>query len=474
VHKAIKSSYYGGHFEQFQGGRSWEPVYGFDLNNAYPAAFATLPTMREGGFWQDLSREEAEKDAQNPASPLTVYYVDFKSNTRDQLLIHQTKPMPLPLRDERGSVYYAPFVTGWYWSPEIKAILHSRRWADTLHVLRAYRWVPADGSFPWRDVIVSMYERRLQLKAEGNPAQMVFKLGPNSLYGKAAQRVGYNEETFKPPKAHTLCIAGYITSYCRGKILEMIDVIDDDQLIAVETDGIYTTATPEQITERWPSVKFSKNLGEWAIERYDQVIYLQNGVYLKCNDGEWQAKTRGIDADALPYELVRHYAASCKANEDWEPLKLHNGSQFLGLGLAIQRSITPEGMLIASKAARLHCVWYPDKKEIIPTGAFKSKRMHTAICCTACQNGLSLNDGLHTLHIHMRINRGSGYVSRPYRLPWETKEREQWRDRVGDTTDRLSEGLRVTPPRRKPRPGEVRYNSIADMPLFSPTDTHRS
>jgi hypothetical protein len=444
LHKAIKTAFFGGHFEQYSGGRSLDPVYGYDLNSAYPAAFATVPTMREGGHWEALSRVQARSDSHNPEQPLTVYYVDYKGRDPEQHAMFQTAPMPLPTRHRSGAVSYQPVVTGWYWSPEIQAIHRSRRWSGKLFILRAYRWVPADDSRPWRDVVVPMYERRSQLKAENNPAEMVWKLGPNSLYGKSAQRVGWDAEKKTPPKAHTLCIAGYITSWCRARILEMIDAMDDSQLIAVETDGVYTTAPPEQIRERWPEVKFSKRLGDWGIDLYDSVIYLQNGVYLTCNNGKWKAKTRGYSEDALPYDVVQHYAASCKANKEWEPLQVDNGEQFLGLGLSIHRSKTEDGNIIATKAQRMHCVWYPDHKDVNPTGAASSKRRHTSVVCEACRSGLSLDEGLHTLHINMVLNGGRGYVSYPYTLPWETKEKEKWRDHIGVSTDRVSDMPRAT------------------------------
>lgn len=442
LHYAIKCAYYGGHFEQYQGGRVRGKVYSYDINSAYPAAFTTLPTMREGGFWQELSYAECQKDAYAPKQPLTVYYVKFRGRDPEQHLFFQTKPMPLPWRDERGNVSYPPIVEGWYWSPEVSAILNSRRWNNRdskLYIVKGYRWVPADDSKPWADVILPMYAKRLELKAANDPAQMAFKLGPNSLYGKMAQRVGYDDDAKTPPKAHTLCIAGYLTSWCRAQILRMLDVIDDDQLIAVETDGVYTTAPPDQITERWSNVRFSKDLGDWGVEEYDEVIYLQNGVYLKRNGDKWETKARGVSASALTYERVSHYTQQCAAKEKWEPLVIEQGQQFLGLGLSILRATDGNGNLNSSKANRLHCVWVPDVKEIIPTGAASSKRSHHPICCQACKDGLSLDDGLHTLHIHQRGHNGRGYVSYPYRLPWETKEVESWRYRVSDTTDRQSD-----------------------------------
>lgn len=472
VHKAIKTAYYGGHFEQYQGGRVRETVYGYDINSAYPAAFCNVPSMQEGGFWQDLTREEARRDAHNPSSPLTVYYVDFKGRYPEQRSFMQTKPMPLPWRDERGNVSYPPIVTGWYWSPEIQAVLASQRWNNeysSLNVLRAYRWVPADDSQPWRAMIEPMYERRLELKRDKNPAQMVFKLGPNSLYGKMAQRVGYDAETKTPPRAHTLTIAGFLTSWCRANILRLLDAIDDDQLIAVETDGVYTTAPPAQIAERWPDIRFGEALGEWGIDEYDEVIYLQNGVYLKRNGDEWEAKTRGVNAAALPIEVVEAYAARCEAGGKWDALTVDNGQQFMGLGLTILRATNGDNTVISSKAASMHCTWYPDEKQIIPTGAASSKRSHHKMCCNACKAGLSLNDGLHTLHIHQRTNRGLGYVSHPYRLPWEREDKEAWRDKIGVSADRQSDAPRGTHPGRQlPHHRERRSITSADIPPFSP------
>lgn len=403
--------------------------------------------MREGGFWQELSYAECQKDPYAPSQPLTVYYVKFHGRCKSQHRFFQTKPMPLPWRDERGNVSYPPAVEGWYWSPEVTAILNSQRWNNSearLYVVKGYRWIPVDDAQPWREVIEPMYAKRLDLKAAKDPAQMAFKLGPNSLYGKMAQRVGFDDDAKTPPKAHTLCIAGYLTSWCRGQILKMLDVIDDDQLIAVETDGVYTTAPPEQITERWPDVRFSKSLGDWGEDRYDEVIYLQNGVYLKRNDDKWETKARGISATSLTFDRVSHYTQQCVAGEAWEPLVIEQGQQFLGLGLSILRATDGNGNLIPAKANRLHCVWFPDVKEIVPTGAASSKRAHHPKCCQACKDGLSLDDGLHTLHIHQRGHNGNGFVSFPYRLPWETKDKESWRTHIGDTTDRVSDAPRGT------------------------------
>lgn len=439
IHEAIKSAYYGGHFEQYKAGRIKGPIYAYDINSAYPAAFCALPSLAEGGFWQRVPYLQLDKEAANPSSPLTVFHISWQYTGGRVLQVHE--PMPFPYRDERGNVSYDVQHSGWYWSPEVTAAVNSKRWGQhKIRIKDAYRWIPVVDIKPWADVIEPMYQTRLALKKAKNPAQMVFKLGPNSLYGKMAQRVGFDEETLKPPKAHTLCIAGYLTSWCRAMILRMMDTMTTDQIIAVETDGIYSTCPPEQVEHEWPDVRFSEALGEWGMDVYDEIVYIQNGVYI-CRVGEeWKTKTRGINAALLPPDKVLGYVETCLPGEIWEPLKIDGGEQFLGLGTAMHRSITPEGKLIASKANRLHCVWYPDEKIVDPAGSMKSKRIHHRNC-PACRAGLSMAEGAHELYVHLRFSYGKGRMSAPYRLPWETRKVEQWREAMRDT-DTLPEHRR--------------------------------
>lgn len=426
IHHAIKCAYYGGHFEQYKAGRIQGPIYQYDINSAYPAAFTELPTLREGGFWQRIPYAELETDARAPSSVMSVYYVRFRGPRRNVLSVHE--PMPFPYRDERGNVSYDIGHQGWYWAPEVTAVVNSQRWADyDCYVSDGWRWIPADDSRPWRDTIQPMYDTRLELKAAGNPAQMVFKLGPNSLYGKMAQRIGYNKDTLEPPKAHTLCIAGFLTSYCRGMILRIMDAMTDDQLIAVETDGVYTTAPPDQIKQGYPDFVVSKQLGEWGMETYDEIVYIQNGVYLVSTGDEWETKTRGINKSLLPPDKALAYVDTCLPSEPWEPLLIDGGEAFLGIGTAIMRSTQPNGTLIASKANRIHCAWFPDQKIVEPAGSMKSKRIHASPFCEACERGLKLSEGAHQLFIHLRLSGGRVKISAPYRLPWETREVEQWR-----------------------------------------------
>src|SRR3546814_6712081 len=87
-----------------------------------------------------------------------------------------------------------------------------------------------------------MFNKRMEL-GKKNFISMPYKLGPNSMYGKLAQRVGWKTDkdgNAHPPMSHCLPLAGWITSKCRASLMKAIMQIPLDRLIAVETDGVYT------------------------------------------------------------------------------------------------------------------------------------------------------------------------------------------------------------------------------------------
>lgn len=440
VHTAIKSAYYGGHFEQYKVGRIAGPVYAYDINSAYPAAFLSVPTMQEGGRWERVPLSELQSDSARPESALTVYYVKY--NAGPMFGLYCVVPMPLPHRDRRGNTTYPQLTEGWYWAPEVSMMRNTPYWNEGLTVIEGWRWVPLTDELPWNEVIIPMYRKRQALKKAKDPAQMVFKLGPNSLYGKMAQRVGYNKETGEPPRAHTLCIAGYITSWCRANLLGVLRNIPDADIIAVETDGIYCRTSPEEILRNAKNdpagneIVFSKELGDWGVETYSEVIYLQNGVYLTRKEEEWQpAKTRGFPAGALTPELASEYLATLEPRGEWKTLDIPSGETFLGLGTAIARSVNIHGKINPFKADNLHCRWFPDHKQIDAQGS-KGKRKHLAQFCKQCRLGFEPNVRPHNLTINSMAMRDP--VSSPYRLPWEKEyEEEQWRTKAVGEVDSL-------------------------------------
>ena len=70
-----------------------------------------------------------------------------------------------------------------------------------------------------------------------------------------------------------------------------------DDVIGVETDGIYTTHKLD--------LPLGKGLGEWGVEEYTSMTYVQSGMYFCTTaDGKNITKYRGLDKGTLTREMI--------------------------------------------------------------------------------------------------------------------------------------------------------------------------
>lgn len=429
VHEAAKSAFYGGRFEQFQIGRIEGPIVGLDINSAYPAAFCNIPSLARGGRWVQVAAPSSKE-------AFGIYHVLFREpghkfvprlNAGPDMVKNAPtfRAMPFPFRTQRDTIKFPPAVDGWYFTPEVIAAQNA--FYDAVTVIDGWEWQPAEtDSYPWRDLFEEMFTRRLELKAEKNPAQMVFKLGPNSMYGKMAQRVGWKRK-HKAPGSHTLAIAGYITSYTRALIYDVVTQIPHDKLIAIETDGIYTTANPDSLM--LPN-DLGNWLGQWGIDRYDEMLYVQSGFYMMKENGKWKApKTRGFPPDKISADILSDYLDTLGHEGKWPEFELESGNRFTTLGASIARSVSTSGFNYP-KANSLHCTWFRDKRSIDPRG--KGKRSHYGAVCPACIAGQSALKAAHSLVVSRKVFTDEedydGYpTSKPHKLPWEDDYKEpEW------------------------------------------------
>jgi hypothetical protein len=194
----------------------------------------------------------------------------------------------------------------------------------------------------------------------------------------------------------------------------------------VETDGIFTTVDPALL-----GITASTELGEWSVDLYDELMYIQNGVYALRKGERWEkVKTRGMSANSVSPEGLAQYLTSLKAGETWDPLVLPQGEVFVGLGSAISRATTTKGQIAWPKAAALHCRWEKQKKDIIP--GVRGKRIHIRDACPACVDGVSAYARSHPLRV--RSTAINGAVSAPYALPWERGYQETEYERLDRQT----------------------------------------
>lgn len=295
---------------------------------------------------------------------------------------------------------------------------------DGVEICEGWEWVPAEPALRPFAFLADMYAARQKI-GKHNVMSMPYKLGPNSLYGKFAQRVGYRVDADGgkyPPRSHCLPLAGWTTSYTRAMLYNIMRQVPWDQLIAVETDGIYMQCDPAGLD----GVTMGDGLGEWDATIYDELLYLQSGVYHRRNGMEWLApKSRGLDTGSVSLPIVREYLSTCQPGE-FPPLTVTMRPRFVGLTAAMAGS--------APLKVR-HCRWEPGERVLVPGG--KGKRVHVPAMCGACRRGLSAAETGHTLVVR---SRSMGEMSAPHFLPWEAGEQYPDSD-TAEVLDDISEDM---------------------------------
>lgn len=382
--EAARYAYFGGRFEPFSAGFYEGPIYSADINSAYPYSHSRLPSLQDGKWLHELGRPGL-----NPRDTrLGMYRIRYHAP-------YSGKAMPLPHRDNDGSVRFSNATEGWFHAAEAYMVYNDPH-AEFLEA-----WIfEDDGSYPFA-WINDLYEQRLELQAVGDPTQIAFKLGPNSLYGSVARRAGW-EKTGGPPKWHQLEWAGAITSECRSMVFSAARSVGTN-LISIDTDGVLSTIPFRKL----PNGEGNK-LGQWKVEQYTGMLYIQNGIYwLRGNDGIWlPPKSRGIPRKKLNFEEIWPVISS---GQDITV----NQHMFIGFGLALR--------------GRMHDwrKWLDSPRTINFGGT--GKRVHSSAACNGCRNGFSYTDGLHTL---IPVPPRS-IMSTPHFLPWlhkPTESSEGWPD----------------------------------------------
>lgn len=411
VHEASKRAFSGGHFELFQAGRITGPIYAADIGSAYPYALTKVPSLSpDEGFWNHT-------ESPRHIAKFGVYRIRFSAPNAQAL---EFRPMPLFWRDNRGMISYPQRAHGWYWSPE--AALAQRIPGAVIE--EGWEWISNEDIFPW-SFLQEMYDTRMRL-GKKNLLSMPFKLGPNSLYGKYAQTVGWDQKKKLPPKSHALPVAGWVTSYCRAMLYGAM-LNNPSSIIAVETDAIYTTEDPSS----WTNLRMGKQLGEWDVEVYDEMIYVQNGMYHYKKDGEWQGvRSRGMNRGEYPLETAMEYVGSLQgaSNVQWPSMKLMTKPRFIGAGAAIASSEPMRDVMTS---------WRTSPKEL--TLGDTGKRTHVPGACSECAAGISPWEKPHRLVIKSRSD--GEILSFPRALPWEgkyTPEIEEIREREAIEREMIS------------------------------------
>lgn len=390
VHLASKIAFSGGRFELFQAGRITGPIHSIDINSAYPHALTKIPSLApEEGEWVHTTRPTG-------ISRFGVYRIRFAAPHASPL---EHRAMPLFWRDNRGMISYPQMAHGWYWSPEAALALR----LSGVEIVEGWEWKSNESIFPW-EFLQEMFDTRMRL-GKKNLLSMPFKLGPNSLYGKYAQTVGWDQKSKLPPKSHALPVAGWVTSYCRAMLCSAVLRVPG-KIIAVETDAIYSTASPGEL-----GLTPGTGLGQWGHEVYDEMLYMQSGMYHYRQGKEWKGvRSRGMNRGEYPVEKAIDYMQGLSGgDEPWPAINLMTKPRFIGAGAALAASQPLKEVMTS---------WRPQPKRM--TLGDTGKRIHVSKACSLCQNGVSPWETPHPLLIHSRSDGET--MSFPRYLPWEEKQ----------------------------------------------------
>jgi hypothetical protein len=392
VRNASRHAYAGGRFELFKVGRVEGPIYGLDINSAYPYGITRLPSLTHGRWAHTVAPTDIKE--------FGVYRVRMLPRPGGSLL--ERAAGPLFHRDRLGNITF-PWVTdGWYWTPEVKNLMQ-KNYTFPYEIVEGWEWLPTSNIAPYAWV-GDMYKLRKQWKAEGNASQLALKLCMNSLYGKMAQRVGWNEERRTAPGWHQLEWAGWVTSHTRAMLWNVMSCIPTGEVIAVETDGLYTTVHPERL-----GITGNSDLGGWEVEVYDEIMYVQSGLAWLRKGDRWVCKRRGLDAGTFELDSCRAYLESLQPKERWKPF-VGRTTRFIGLGAALGSS---------APTKQRHCVWQTTEREI--NVGKEGKRFHFPAQCRACRLGKNAYEMAHDLTIRSAAMRGEPQ-SYPHDIPWENGE----------------------------------------------------
>jgi hypothetical protein len=392
---AVRAAYAGGRFQGWQCGKYSGPVWTLDKNSAYLHAMAMLPRL-DNGSWHH--RDPLTVKSPDDIADFGIYHIIFDA-AASNLGVKSRKagfpepPYPLFCRGENGGLTWPSRVDGWYWSPEARLVVGSPHVRVTEVIV-----YQSDGSKPFKWVEDSFETRRkLQDPAHYNPAEKAYKWALAAIYGALARRVGWNEKTRKPPPTHELAWAGFITSHCRAAVYEVASYAYlNGGLISIDTDGV--TAQCE-FPESLVAEGFGDKLGQWRQEKYDGILYWQNGIYwLYRDDVIIEAKSRGVPKGRISVDQAYRALAKASFTSPYRPAQIRlSKTRYVGYrqALAGQRDQWRK--------------WITSNSVITMGGA--GKGAHFPPFCATCKNGA---ERMHTI-THLPPKSMESFA---HKLPW--------------------------------------------------------
>jgi hypothetical protein len=288
IKHAVMCAYFGGRFQTLMLGEH-SVAHSHDIRSAYPSSLLDLPSMKDG-VWSEVQKYDS-------TLIYSVWHVEW-------LIPHNKQSIaPFPHRKAR-QIAYPSQGKGWYWFPEVEAA--KRVYGDAIQITQGYIFQPVNEHKPFA-FLRDAYKQRNLFKQAKNDAQLVLKLGINSVYGKTAQgTIRRPNQEAKPPKFQSYFYAGYCTSLTRARIFEMA-MRKPESVIAFATDGVFAN---EKLTT---DDEDNNELGLWEYGEPFYLFWAQSGVYFAIanEDGKTRIserahrKTRGLGKSEISFAKLR-------------------------------------------------------------------------------------------------------------------------------------------------------------------------
>lgn len=276
VQELARHSFYGGRFELVVRGYIGE-CYLYDINSAYPFALTTLQDITNGK-WIRSKRI-------HPKAKLGFFFI-----LADVAPTVKIAPFPF-VKKNRTICYPCGKFRTYVTLDELKTVEGDPR--IKYKILESSQFIPnKDCGYPFKEFIEEQYERRMNLRRDGNQLQRAIKIILNSIWGKTAQRTNRMMGNLFNP-----VIASYITGFVRAQLYKFMKKYGlENDVVAFATDSI-------AVRKKIPIPDKNEVLGEMKLDKEgNDVIFLSNGFY-RFN-GVW--KKRGIGFDNEKRQEIEH------------------------------------------------------------------------------------------------------------------------------------------------------------------------
>jgi hypothetical protein len=255
------NSYFGGRFELIKRGfigKAWL----YDINSAYPYALSKLPDIVKGSWKNGLKSIHSK-------SLVGFFKIHVKYSDDEYLPTFAFRRITL----NNDLIVYpsGEFIT--------YATLDELKTVDPKNysILESWQYFDENPIYPFKEFIEKFYDKRKELKQQGNPLQLPIKIILNAIYGKMGQK-----QNRKIGNIFNPVIFAYITGFARAQLISFVKEHDvEKDVVAFATDSVCIT--------RKIDVN-SSQLGGFSLDKHAlDAYYLQNGFY---RFGSW--KLRGL------------------------------------------------------------------------------------------------------------------------------------------------------------------------------------